>query len=132
VRLPLRIDVHLMDGARVSYIEGNRDHPVNKGVLCAKGSRASCRSTRRPPARAAPAHRPPRLGQFKEISWDEALDLAVSWLKPIRDTAPEKLAFFTGRDQSQSFTASGPRPSAPPTTPATAASAPSTWPRPAS
>jgi sulfite dehydrogenase (quinone) subunit SoeA len=32
------------------------------------------------------------------------LALAVSWMKPLRETAPEKLAFFTGRDQSQSFT----------------------------
>ncbi|MGB0823907.1 MAG: molybdopterin-dependent oxidoreductase, partial [Alphaproteobacteria bacterium] len=43
-------------------------------------------------------------GQFREISWDEALDLAVEWLAPIREKNPEKLAFFTGRDQSQSFT----------------------------
>ena len=28
----------------------------------------------------------------------------MDWLKPLRETAPEKLAFFTGRDQSQSFT----------------------------
>ena len=31
------INVHLKEG-KVAYIEGNRDHPVNKGVLCAKGS----------------------------------------------------------------------------------------------
>ena len=31
------INVHMSDG-KVSYIEGNRDHPINKGVLCAKGS----------------------------------------------------------------------------------------------
>ena len=31
------INVHMKSG-KVSYIEGNRDHPVNKGVLCAKGS----------------------------------------------------------------------------------------------
>ena len=31
------IKVHLKDG-RIRYIEGNRNHPVNKGVLCAKGS----------------------------------------------------------------------------------------------
>ena len=31
------IDVHLENG-KVKYIEGNKDHPVNKGVLCAKGS----------------------------------------------------------------------------------------------
>ena len=43
-------------------------------------------------------------GEFEEISWEEALDIAVSWLKPIRESDPKKLAFFTGRDQSQSFT----------------------------
>ena len=31
------IKVHLRDG-QIRYIEGNRDHPVNRGVLCAKGS----------------------------------------------------------------------------------------------
>ncbi len=31
------IKVHLKDGA-IRYIEGNRDHPVNRGVLCAKGA----------------------------------------------------------------------------------------------
>ncbi len=31
------IDVHLKDG-KVRYIEGNRDHPVNHGVICGKGS----------------------------------------------------------------------------------------------
>ena len=31
------IKVHLKDG-RIRYIEGNRDHPVNQGVLCGKGS----------------------------------------------------------------------------------------------
>ncbi len=98
------INVHLKDG-RVSYIEGNRDHPVNKGVLCAKGS-AGIMQHNAPSRLRAPLKRtgPRGSGEFKEISWDEALNLATDWLKPIRDTAPEKLAFFTGRDQSQSFT----------------------------
>ena len=43
-------------------------------------------------------------GKFKEIGWDEALALAVSWLAPVRASDPKKLAFFTGRDQSQSLT----------------------------
>ena len=30
------IKVHLKDG-EIRYIQGNRNHPVNKGVLCAKG-----------------------------------------------------------------------------------------------
>ncbi|MDA7423242.1 molybdopterin oxidoreductase family protein [Thalassococcus lentus] len=98
------INVHMKDG-KVAYIEGNRDHPVNKGVLCAKGS-AGIMQHNAPSRLRAPMRRvgPRGSGQFEEISWDEALEQAVGWLKPIRETAPEKLAFFTGRDQSQSFT----------------------------
>ncbi|MFQ5438199.1 MAG: molybdopterin oxidoreductase family protein [Paracoccaceae bacterium] len=98
------INVHLQNG-RVKYIEGNRDHPVNKGVLCAKGS-AGIMQHYSPSRLRAPLKRVGERGsgEFEEISWDAALDLAVSWLKPLRETAPEKLAFFTGRDQSQSMT----------------------------
>ncbi|WP_424989925.1 molybdopterin oxidoreductase family protein [Fluviibacterium sp. S390] len=98
------INVHLKDG-KVSYIEGNRDHPVNKGVLCAKGSAGIMQHTapsrlRKPLLRTGPRG----SGQYREISWDEALSTAVGWLNDLRETAPHKLAFFTGRDQSQSFT----------------------------
>ncbi len=98
------INVHLKDG-QVAYIEGNRDHPVNQGVLCAKGS-AGIMQVNAPSRLRAPLKRvgPRGSGEFEEISWEDALSLAVSWLKPIRDENPEKLAFFTGRDQSQSFT----------------------------
>jgi anaerobic selenocysteine-containing dehydrogenase len=98
------IDVHLKDG-RVTYIEGNRDHPVNKGVLCAKGASGIMQVTA-PSRLRAPMKRvgPRGSGAFEVISWEEALATAVSWLAPVRATAPEKLAFFTGRDQSQSFT----------------------------
>ena len=98
------ISVHLKQG-KVAYIEGNRDHPVNKGVLCAKGS-AGIMQVNAPSRLQAPLKRtgPRGSGQFEEISWDEALSLATKWLQPIRDKNPQKLAFFTGRDQSQSFT----------------------------
>ena len=98
------INVHMKDG-KVAYIEGNRDHPVNKGVLCAKGS-AGIMQHNAPSRLRAPLKRvgPRGSGEFEEISWDEALELAVSWMKPLRENNPEKLAFFTGRDQSQSFT----------------------------
>ena len=92
-------------GKKIRYIQGNREHPVNQGVLCAKG--ASGIMQHYSPARL----RKPLLrvgergsGEFREIEWDEALDLATSWLKPIRERNPDELAFFTGRDQSQALT----------------------------
>ncbi|MFV1441446.1 MULTISPECIES: molybdopterin oxidoreductase family protein [unclassified Phaeobacter] len=103
------INVHMKTGEdgqkKVAYIEGNRDHPVNKGVLCAKGS-AGIMQHNAPSRLRAPMKRvgPRGSGKFEEISWDEALDIAAGWLEPIREDNPEKLAFFTGRDQSQSFT----------------------------
>ncbi len=98
------INVHMKDG-KVAYIEGNRDHPVNQGVLCAKGS-SGIMQINAPSRLKKPLKRvgPRGSGEFEEISWDEALDIATGHLKRLRDEAPEKLAFFTGRDQSQSFT----------------------------
>ncbi|MFK7753856.1 MAG: molybdopterin-dependent oxidoreductase, partial [Sedimentitalea sp.] len=98
------INVHLKDG-KVAYIEGNRDHPVNKGVLCAKGS-AGIMQVNAPSRLRAPLKRvgPRGSGEFEEISWEEALSIATDTLAPVRAQHPEKLAFFTGRDQSQSFT----------------------------
>ena len=98
------INVHMKEG-KVAYIEGNRDHPVNKGVLCAKGS-AGIMQVNAPSRLQAPMKRvgPRGSGEFETISWDEALQIAADRLDPIRKTDPSKLAFFTGRDQSQSFT----------------------------
>lgn len=103
------IDVHMKEGPdgkkRVAYIEGNRDHPVNQGVLCAKGS-AGIMQHNSPARLRKPLRRTGSRGsgEFEEISWEEALQTATGWLKPIREKDPKKLAFFTGRDQSQSFT----------------------------
>jgi sulfite dehydrogenase (quinone) subunit SoeA len=97
------INVHLKDG-KVAYIEGNKDHPVNQGVLCAKGS-AGIMQVTAPSRLKSPLKRVGKRGEgkFEEISWDEALRIAKDWLEPLRQD-PQKLAFFTGRDQSQSFT----------------------------
>jgi len=98
------INVHLRD-SKVRYIEGNRDHPVNRGVLCAKGS-AGIMQHYSPARLSKPLKRvgDRGKGEFQEIEWDEALGLAESWLKEIRERDPKRLAFFTGRDQSQSLT----------------------------
>jgi anaerobic selenocysteine-containing dehydrogenase len=98
------IRVHLKDG-RVRYIDGNRDHPVNKGVICGKGA-AGIMTHTSPSRLRAPLRRtgPRGAGDFEEISWDEALATATSWLKDVRERDPKRLAFFTGRDQSQALT----------------------------
>ena len=98
------INVHVRDN-KIRYIEGNRDHPINKGVLCAKGS-AGIMQHYSPARLKSPMKRsgPRGSGQFETISWEEALTIAKDWLEPIRRTDPKKLAFFTGRDQSQALT----------------------------
>lgn len=98
------IRVH-RDGDRIRYIEGNPDHPVNRGVICAKGS-AGIKHHTSPARLRAPMKRvgPRGSGEFEEISWEEALETAAEWLGDIRKTDPRKLAFFTGRDQSQALT----------------------------
>ena len=98
------INVHLKDGG-IRYIEGNRDHPVNRGVICGKGAAGimqqySPAKLRKPLKRVGERG----AGEFREIEWDEAIATAVEWLAPIRATDPKKLAFFTGRDQSQALT----------------------------
>ena len=74
------INVHLKDG-RIRYIEGNRDHPVNRGVLCAKGS-AGIMQHYSPARLSKPLLRVGErgAGEFKEIEWEEALTTAVKWL----------------------------------------------------
>ena len=98
------IKVHLKDG-KVRYIQGNPDHPVNKGVLCAKGS-AGIMQQYSPARLSKPLLRVGERGsgEFKEIEWSDAIQTAIDWLKPIREEDPSKLAFFTGRDQSQALT----------------------------
>ena len=78
------IKVHLKDGG-IRYIEGNRDHPVNRGVICGKG--ASGIMQQQSPAKLnKPLKRVGERGsgEFREIEWDEAIATAVEWLSAIR------------------------------------------------
>jgi anaerobic selenocysteine-containing dehydrogenase len=43
-------------------------------------------------------------GQFEEISWDEALDIATGWLKPIASEDPSQACLFHRAGSVQSFT----------------------------
>jgi anaerobic selenocysteine-containing dehydrogenase len=100
------IKVTLREG-EIRYIEGNPAHPVNKGVLCAKG--ASGIMKQYSPARLTkPLLRKPNTergdAEFEEISWEHAFDILTERLAHIRATDPKKFALFTGRDQMQALT----------------------------
>ncbi|MGD9616475.1 MAG: molybdopterin oxidoreductase family protein [Alphaproteobacteria bacterium] len=98
------IKVHLKDGG-IRFIEGNPRHPVNRGVICGKGA-SGIMQQYSPAKLTKPLLRVGErgAGEFREIEWDEAIATALLWLSKIREEDPKKLAFFTGRDQSQSLT----------------------------
>jgi anaerobic selenocysteine-containing dehydrogenase len=98
------LKVWLKDG-RIRYLQGNPAHPVNQGVLCAKGS-AGIMQHYSPARLRKPLRRVGERGsgEFVEIEWEEALQLATQWLGAVRARNPDELAFFTGRDQSQALT----------------------------
>src|SRR3989440_8513370 len=98
------IKVHLKDGG-IRYIEGNPKHPVNRGVICGKGA-SGIMQQQSPAKLTKPLMRVGERGsgEFREIEWEEAIATAAEWLSNIRANDPKKLAFFTGRDQSQSLT----------------------------
>jgi len=100
------IRVHLVEG-KVRYIDGNPAHPLNHGVICAKGSSGIMKQYS--PARLTkPLMRKPGTergaGEFDEISWEQAFAILTERLAKIRATDPKKFALFTGRDQMQALT----------------------------
>ena len=99
------IRVHLRDG-ELRYIDGNPDHPLNQGVICAKGAsgimkQVSPARLTKPLLRKAGSAR--GAGEFEAISWDRALSILTERLQKIRATDPKQFAFFTGRDQMQAL-----------------------------
>ena len=100
------IKVHLKNG-EVRFIEGNPDHPLNQGVLCAKGSSGIMKQysparLTQPLRRKAGSDR--GAGEFEPISWEEAFAILEERLAKIRATDPKQFALFTGRDQMQALT----------------------------
>jgi anaerobic selenocysteine-containing dehydrogenase len=104
------IRVHLRDSGRgpeVRYIEGNPEHPLNQGVICAKGSSGIMKQysparLSQPLKRKAGSER--GANEFEPIGWDEAFKLLEERLAHIRRSDPKKFALFTGRDQMQALT----------------------------
>ena len=100
------IKVTLVDG-KVRFIQGNHEHPLNQGILCAKGSAGIMKQysparLTQPLLRKKDAAR--GSGDFEAISWDEAFAILEERLGNIRRTDPKQLALFTGRDQMQALT----------------------------
>lgn len=79
----------LGDGAKnaaasIIHIEGDADHPVNRGTLCPKG--ASLIDFIHSPNRLlAPEYRAPGATEWTPISWDDALTRIAKLMKEDRD-----------------------------------------------
>ena len=68
----------------IFHIEGDPDHPVNRGTLCPKG--ASLVDFIHSPSRLRyPEYRAPKSKEWQRISWEEALDKVAHLLKADRD-----------------------------------------------
>jgi formate dehydrogenase major subunit len=79
----------LGDGAKnarsdIIHIEGDPDHPVNRGTLCPKGS-ALLDIVHAPTRLKFPKYRAPGSNEFKQVSWDFALDRIATLMKQDRD-----------------------------------------------
>ena len=79
----------LGDGAKnatlsVIHIEGDPDHPVNRGTLCPKGA-GLLDYINSPNRLLYPEYRAPGSNEWQRLSWDEALDRIAKLLKADRD-----------------------------------------------
>jgi formate dehydrogenase major subunit len=70
--------------SNIIHIEGDPDHPVNRGTLCPKGS-ALLDIVHAPTRLTAPRYRAPGTNEFKPVSWDFALDRIARLMKDDRD-----------------------------------------------
>jgi formate dehydrogenase major subunit len=70
--------------AQVIHVEGDPDHPINRGTLCPKGAslEQDILNERR---LVKPQVRRPGGTDWEDISWDKALDEIAAWTKKTRD-----------------------------------------------
>lgn len=78
---------------QVVHVEGDPDHPINRGTLCPKGSslEQDILNERR---LTRPQVRRPGSDHWEDISWDEAFGEIASWIKKTRDET------FVEKDQN--------------------------------
>ncbi len=70
--------------AEIIHIEGDPDHPVNRGTLCPKGA-GLLDFVHSPNRLKYPEYRAPGSDKFVRISWDEAFDRIARLMKNDRD-----------------------------------------------
>jgi formate dehydrogenase major subunit len=68
----------------IIHIEGDPDHPVNRGTLCPKGA-ALLDIVHAPTRLKYPQYRAAGASDFKQVSWDFALDRIATLMKADRD-----------------------------------------------
>jgi len=70
--------------AEIFHIEGDPDHPVNRGTLCPKGA-GLLDFVRSPNRLQYPEYRAPGSKQWQRISWDDAFSRIARLMKDDRD-----------------------------------------------
>jgi formate dehydrogenase major subunit len=70
--------------AEIIHIEGDPDHPVNRGTLCPKGA-GLLDFVHSPNRLKHPEYRAPGSDKFVRITWDEAFDRIARLMKDDRD-----------------------------------------------
>ncbi len=70
--------------AEIIHIEGDPDHPVNRGTLCPKGA-GLLDFVHSPNRLKYPEYRAPGSDKFMRISWDDAFDKIARLMKNDRD-----------------------------------------------
>jgi formate dehydrogenase major subunit len=68
----------------IIHIEGDPDHPVNRGTLCPKGA-GLLDFVHSPNRLKYPEIREPGSSEWKRVSWDDALDRIAKLMKADRD-----------------------------------------------
>jgi formate dehydrogenase major subunit len=80
---------------QVVHVEGDPDHPINRGTLCPKGASLE-QDILNPRRLMKPQVRRPGSDHWEDISWNQAVDEIAHWVKKTREeTFVEKDA--TGR-----------------------------------
>jgi formate dehydrogenase major subunit len=79
-----RGDLKKGEKVEIFHIEGDSDHPTNRGTLCPKGA-ALLDFVKAETRTKFPRVREPGSREWKQITWDEALNRIVRHMKADRD-----------------------------------------------